>query len=111
MTDIRTSLQPLAARDIAQRSLQESGWTVTAVDHWVADVERGSVGTTAMLGPLASGAQHHVKFRMSVFAHPEGGTTIRVQRYVAGDLGKSGAKRAVAILEQCLDELRQQLPQ
>ncbi|GAA2240554.1 hypothetical protein GCM10010401_11490 [Rarobacter faecitabidus] len=111
MEDIYTALAPAEARDLAHDALWNEGWTVTKVDHWTADAERGSVGATVILGPLAGDRQQHVKFRLQVFARPGGGTAVRVRRFTSADIGKSGAKRNAELVLAGWRTIRTALPE
>ncbi|GAA2529976.1 hypothetical protein [Rarobacter incanus] len=105
---IETGLEPLAARDAIHDYLWGQGWTVTQNGPWEADVERGSLGATALLGPFAGAGKHHVKFRMQVFATPGGVAAVRFQRFTGGDIGNKGAGRAAEIFAETVTEIAKQ---
>jgi len=63
---------PAAARDIVYGVLTDQGFTLTQIDEWSAEAERGSAGKSIILGAFAGKKGRRVKLQIKCQATPEG---------------------------------------
>jgi hypothetical protein len=77
---------PAAARDIVYGVLTDQGFTVTRIDEWSADAERGSSGKSVIFGAFAGKKGRHVKLQIKCQSNSEGSTITLTQ----GTSGLSG---------------------
>jgi len=82
--DIHTTAAPLAARDAALGAFAAHGFTVSPTGEYAAVVERGSRSATVWLGAFAGKGKQHVRYEVSVFASPEGGSIVRMVSTTSG---------------------------
>jgi len=81
-----TGGDPAAARDIVYGVLTDQGFTLTRIDDWAADAERGSSGKSIILGAFAGKKGRHVKLK--IVCQP--GTDGSVITLIEGTSGYSG---------------------
>jgi hypothetical protein len=82
--DIHTTAAPPAARDAALHAFAAHDFTVSPTSEYAAVVERGSKSATVWLGALAGKGKQHVRYEVSVFASPEGGSIVRMVSTTSG---------------------------
>jgi len=63
---------PTIARNTVYGALANQGFTLTPIDDWSADAERGSQGASVALGAFAGKKGRHVKLRVVCQSVPEG---------------------------------------
>jgi len=63
---------PSMARNTAYAALANQGFTLTNIDDWTANAERGSAGASLALGALAGKKGRHVKLHITCRTVPEG---------------------------------------
>ena len=63
---------PIAARNIVYGVLRDQGFTLTQIDEWSADAERGSSGKSIALGAFAGKKGRHVKLHIACKSNTEG---------------------------------------
>lgn len=78
--------EPAIARNTVYSALENQGFTLSHIDDWSADAERGSSGASIMLGAFAGKKGRHVKLRVTCQPSPEGVVITLVQ----GTSGVSG---------------------
>jgi len=84
---------PVAARNTVYRSLTDQGFTLTQIDGWSANAERGSSGKSIALGAFAGKKGRHVKLEIKCQPNSEGCTITLTQ-------GTSGASGGIAGMNQ-----------
>ncbi len=77
---------PAMARNTVYAALESQGFTMTHIDDWSADAERGSSGASVLLGAFAGKKGRHVKLRVSCQSSPEG-TVITLMQGTSGVSG------------------------
>lgn len=77
---------PSLARNTVYSALENLGFTLTPVDDWSADAEKGSAVASIILGAFAGKKGRHVKLRVTCQTSPEGVVITLVQ----GTSGTSG---------------------
>ena len=77
---------PAMARNTVYAALESQGFTMTHIDDWSADAERGSSGASVLLGAFAGKKGRHVKLRVSCQSAPEG-TVITLMQGTSGVSG------------------------
>ncbi|MDR0791642.1 MAG: hypothetical protein LBE47_03775 [Methanomassiliicoccaceae archaeon] len=85
---------PAAARDIVYGVLTDQGFTMTRIDEWSADAERGSSGKSVIFGAFAGKKGRHVKLQIRCQSTSEGLTVTLTQGtsgYSGGLIGKGQA--------------------
>ena len=78
--------EPFVARNTVYAALENQGFTLTQIDDWSANAERGSSGQSVMLGAFAGKSGRHVKLQVTCHTSPEGVVITLVQ----GTSGVSG---------------------
>lgn len=77
---------PAAARDIVYRVITDQGFTLTRINDWSANAERGSSGKSIALGAFAGKKGRHVK--LEIICQPNsGGSTITLTQGTSGFSG------------------------
>ena len=82
--DIHTTAAPLAARDAAFHAFGQQGFTVSPTSEFAAVVEKGSKSATIWAGAFAGKKNQHIRYEVSVFASPEGGSIVRMVSTTSG---------------------------
>ena len=85
---------PSMARDTVYSTLTNLGFTLTQLDAWSADAERGSAGASIALGAFAGKKGRHVKLHIECRSTPSGFSVTLSQGtsgYSGGLIGKSQA--------------------
>jgi len=77
---------PVTARDTVYKVLEDQGFTLTKIDEWSADANRGSSGASVVLGAFAGKKGRCVKLKISCQSNPEGSAITLTQ----GTSGLSG---------------------
>ncbi|MEA5002219.1 MAG: hypothetical protein VB081_01830 [Christensenella sp.] len=77
---------PATARNTVYAALENQGFTLTHIDDWSADAERGSSGASVLLGAFAGKKGRHVKLRVTCESAPEG-TVITLTQGTSGVSG------------------------
>ncbi|MCL1811332.1 MAG: hypothetical protein FWG41_03830 [Methanomassiliicoccaceae archaeon] len=77
---------PVTARDTVYGILTDQGFTLTPIDEWSADAERGSQGKSILLGGFAGKKGRHVKLQIICRSGSEGFTFT----LIPGTSGASG---------------------
>jgi len=85
---------PSTARNTAYTELQNQGFTITPLDDWTADAERGSAGASIAFGAFAGKKGRHVKLRVSCQSDPAGLAITLIQGTSGISGGLIGAKQA-----------------
>jgi len=88
---------PAAARNTVYAALTGQGFTLTQVDDWSADAERGSAGASIMLGAFAGKKGRHVKLHVTCQSAPEGFAITLAQGTSGASGGLLGVKQAADI--------------
>ncbi len=63
---------PAIARNTVYSALENQGFTLTQIDDWSANAERGSSGASIMLGAFAGKKGRHVKLNVTCQTTSEG---------------------------------------
>lgn len=96
--DIPTTAHPAEARDLTYGVFTSEGCEIKPLDEFSAQVVRGSASMTALLGAFAGKNRQHLKYTVQVFAAPEGGSVVRIDRgntgAMAGAIGVARARKA-----------------
>ena len=88
---------PAMARNTVYTTLENQGFTVTPIDDWSADAERGSSGASIMLGAFAGKKGRHVKLQITCQTSPEGVVITLVQGTSGVSGGLIGVSQASAL--------------
>jgi len=88
---------PVMARDTVYATLTNQGFTLTQIDEWSADAERGSSGASIALGALAGKKGRHVKLHVTCQSGPEGIIVTLMQGTSGASGGLIGMKQASTI--------------
>ena len=85
------------ARETVYAALVSQGFTLTPIDDWSANAERGSSVASAMLGALAGKKGRRVKLRVTCQSVPEGSIITLTQGTSGMSGGLIGMSQAKAI--------------
>ena len=88
---------PSIARNTVYSNLESQGFTLTQIDAWSADAERGSSGASVVLGAFAGKKGRHVKLRVTCATAPEGIVITLVQGTSGVSGGLIGVSQAAAL--------------
>jgi len=88
---------PSMARNTVYTSLANQGFTLTPIDDWNAEAERGSKGASIAFGALAGKQGRHVKIRVACQTVPEGIMVTLTQGTSGASGGLIGMNQASAI--------------
>ncbi|GAA4839735.1 hypothetical protein GCM10023221_16750 [Luteimicrobium xylanilyticum] len=109
--DIVTTAHPAQARDLTYGVFASDGCEITPLDEFSAQVERGSVALTAMFGAFVGKSRQHLKYTVRVFAAPEGGSVVRLERANSGAMaGAIGVARARTVFTEWHGRVAAALP-
>lgn len=82
--DIHTVADPVVARDIVFGTFSSNQFTVTQTGEFTATVERGSKTATILFGALAGKSKQHLRYDVSFFTAPQGGTMVHLVSTTSG---------------------------
>jgi len=95
----------VAARDIVYGVLKDQGFSLTPIDEWSADAERGSSGKSIALGALAGKKGRHVKLHIVCQSNSEGFAFTLSQGTSGLSGGLAGAGQADSIYNGIYDAI------
>lgn len=99
--DIHTSADPAYARDTVLGLFASAGCEVRPTSDFAATIERGSPAMTFLFGALAGKSRQHLKYDVSVFTAPQGGSVVRISSatsgVMAGAVGMARARKAYGV--------------
>ena len=85
---------PAMARNTVYAALTSQGFTITPIDDWSANAERGSAGASIAFGAFAGQKGRHVKLNVSCQSTPYGFAIILTQGTSGMSGGLIGMKQA-----------------
>ena len=94
---------PAMARNTVYTALENQGFTLTHVDDWSADAQRGSSGASVLLGAFAGKKGRHVKLRVSCQSSPEGTVITLIQGTSGASGGLIGVSQASGLYSDIYD--------
>ncbi|BDF57837.1 hypothetical protein CE91St36_06540 [Christensenellaceae bacterium] len=94
---------PAMARNTVYTTLENQGFTLTHVDDWSADAQRGSSGASVLLGAFAGKKGRHVKLRVSCQSSPEGTVITLIQGTSGASGGLIGVSQASGLYSDIYD--------
>jgi len=94
---------PATARDTVYKALTDQGFTVTQVDNWSANAERGSSGMSIALGAFAGKSGRHTKLQIKCQSNSEGLTITFIEGTSGVSGGLIGVKQANSIYKDIYD--------
>ena len=91
---------PVMARNTVYSALESQGFTLTHIDDWSADAQRGSSGASIMLGAFAGKKGRHVKLLVTCQTSPEGTVITLTQGTSGASGGIIGVNQANALYSE-----------
>jgi len=88
------------ARETVYAALVNQGFTLTHIDGWSADAERGSAGASIAFGAFAGKKGRHVKLRVTCQSAPEGMIVTLLQGTSGASGGLIGVGQASSIYSE-----------
>ena len=110
-SDIPTTANPAAARDLARQFIASHGFTVASTGEYSSTVERGSKAGTIWLGAFVGKKNQHVRYDLAVFQGEGGGAVVRLVSTTSGAAaGVIGMSRANDLFAEWSNALSAALP-